>query len=205
MKNKVLLVGAIIISLLFGGLLGYNISNKFLNKTREKNEQREINNNEKQNGSINKLQILSLYKEKISTFSDSNHLYSVIDINNDNIPELLVFTRGKAGNEIIAFTDIYTYDEKKESINNDYIKEIGTLKGRLDFNTSLYKMNNGRLLAVYGYMGYETKTYYKIENNSLIETEFSSREVPIDEDYIKGDIEIIFKSCTDTSLIDNYK
>ena len=50
-------------------------------------------------------------------------------------------------------------------------------------------------------MGYESTTYYKLENDWLIRTDFSSKET---EDYMKGDSEIQFKLCNDTSLIDNY-
>ena len=62
-------------------------------------------------------------------------------------------------------------------------------------------MNDGKLLSVYGHMGYESTTYYKLENDWLVRTDFSSKET---EDYMTGDNEIKFSSCNDTSLIDNY-
>ena len=119
--------------------------------------------------------------------SDSNHLYSVADINNDDIPELFIYVTGSIGNQIIAETSIYTYDENKGNESSNYIVGVGNISGRIDDNTILYKMNDGRLLSVYGHMGYESTTYYKLENDWLIRTDFSSKET---EDYMKGDSEI---------------
>ncbi len=154
-----------------------------------------------QKSSISKSQILSYYKERISMYNDSNHDYSVVDINNDDIPELFIYTHGNLGHEIIAYTSVFSYDENKGDKLNNYIVDVGTVKGRLDFNSQLYKMNDGRLLSVYGYMGYESTIYFKLENDKLIETDFSSKET---DNYMSGDIAIMFKPCTDTSLIDNF-
>ena len=153
-----------------------------------------------QKSSVSKSQILSYYKERLSTNNENQ--YSVIDINNDNIPELFIYIKGTIGNQIIADTSIYTYDENKGDESNNYIVGIGSIIGRLDNNTILSKMNDGRLLAVFGHMGYETTTYYKLENDWLIRTEFSSRKT---DNYKSGDVEINFKPCSDTSLIDNFK
>lgn len=155
----------------------------------------------KQKSSVNKSQILSYYKDIISDISDSNHLYSVVDINNDDIPELFIYITGTIGNQIIANTSVYTYDENKGDKSNNYVVYIGSINGRIDNNTILYKMNDGKLLSVFGQMGYETTTYFKLENDWLIRTDFSSKET---NEYISGDNEIEFKPCTDTSLIENY-
>lgn len=161
-----------------------------------------LNTNVSQKSSVSKSQILSYYKEKISSFTDSNHQYSVVDINNDDIPELFIYVTGTIGNQIIADTSVYTYDENKGDELSDYVLYVGSISGRIDNNTILYKMNDGKLLSVFGHMGYEVTTYFKLENDWLIRTDFSSKETA---DYMLGDNEIQFKHCTDTSLIDNFK
>ena len=155
-----------------------------------------------QKSSVTKMQILSYYKERVQAFTDDNHQYSVVDINNDDIPELLIYTTGVIGNEIVANVSVYTYDENRGNDYNNYIVSVGIISGRIDNNTILYKMNDGRLLSVYGHMGSENITYFKLENDWLIRTEFSSRQT---DDYMNGDNEIQFKSCTDMSLIDNFE
>ena len=168
----------------------------------------EDNNNDKslttndisQKSSISKSQILSYYKDKISDLSSDNQ-YSVVDINNDDIPELFIYVTGVIGNQIIADTSVYTYDENKGNEDNNYIVYVGSISGRIDNNTILYKMNDGSLLSVYGHMGYESIAYFKLQNDWLVRTDFSSKET---NDYMLGDTEIQFMSCDDTSLIDNY-
>ncbi len=168
----------------------------------------EDNNNDKslttndisQKSSISKSQILSYYKDKISDLSSDNQ-YSVVDINNDDIPELFIYVTGVIGNQIIADTSVYTYDENKGNEDNNYIVYVGSISGRIDNNTILYKMNDGSLLSVYGHMGYESIAYFKLQNDWLVRTDFSSKET---NDYMLGDTEIQFISCDDTSLIDNY-
>ncbi|MGM9850146.1 MAG: hypothetical protein ACI31V_04545 [Bacilli bacterium] len=159
-------------------------------------------NDVKQKSSVSKSQILSYYKEKISDLSTSDNLYSVVDINDDDIPELFIYVTGVVGNQIIADTSIYTYDENKCNEDNNYIVFVGSVSGRIDNNTILYKMNDGKLLSVFGHMGYESVAYYELKNDWLVRTEFSSKET---NDYMTGDTEIQFVSCDDTSLIDNYR
>ncbi len=159
-------------------------------------------NDVKQKSSVSKSQILSYYKEKISDLSTSDNLYSVVDINDDDIPELFIYVTGVVGNQIIADTSIYTYDENKGNEDNNYIVFVGSVNGRIDNNTILYKMNDGKLLSVFGHMGYESIAYYELKNDWLVRTEFSSKET---NDYMTGDTEIQFVSCDDTSLIDNYR
>lgn len=159
-------------------------------------------NDVKQKSSVSKSQILSYYKEKISDLSTSDNLYSVVDINDDDIPELFIYVTGVVGNQIIADTSIYTYDENKGNEDNNYIVFVGSVNGRIDNNTILYKMNDGKLLSVFGHMGYESIAYYELKNDWLVRTEFSSKET---NDYMTSDTEIQFVSCDDTSLIDNYR
>lgn len=155
-----------------------------------------------QKSSVSKSQILSYYKDKISDLSVSDHLYSIVDINDDDIPELFIYVTGVIGNQIVANTSIYTYDENKGNVDNNYVVYVGSVNGRIDNNTILYKMNDGRLLSVFGHMGYESISYYELKNNWLVRTDFSSKET---NDYMIGDTEIEFVSCDDISLIDNYK
>ena len=185
------------------GMLDFNINTKKDNNTTNNVDNNEPTNNNivSQKSSVSKSEILSYYKNIISMHNGSNHQYSVIDINNDDIPELFIFITGTIDNQIIAETSVYTYDENKGDKSSNYVVGIGSISGRIDNNTILYKMNDGRLLSVYGHMGYESTTYYKLENDWLVRTEFSSKET---EDYTKGDNEIKFSPCTDTSLIDNY-
>lgn len=155
-----------------------------------------------QKSSVSKSQILSYYKDKISDLSVSDHLYSIVDINDDGIPELFIYVTGVIGNQIVADTSVYTYDENKVNADNNYVVYVGSVNGRIDNNTILYKMNDGRLLSVFGHMGYESISYYELKNDWLVRTDFSSKET---NDYMIGDTEIEFVSCDDISLIDNYK
>lgn len=159
-------------------------------------------NDVKQKSLVSKSQILSYYKEKISDLSTSDNLYSVVDINDDDIPELFIYVTGVVGNQIIADTSIYTYDENKGNEDNNYIVFVGSVSGRIDNNTILYKMNDGKLLSVFGHMGYESIAYYELKNDWLVRTDFSSKET---NDYMIGDTELQFVSCDDISLIDNYR
>ena len=172
------------------------------NNTKETNNVSPDSKVIEQKSTVSKSQILEYYKEKLSNFTDPNFQYSIMDINNDDIPELFIYVTGTIGNQIIADTSIYTYDENKGDKLNDYIVNIGSINGRIDNDTTLYKMKDGSLLSVIGKMGYENKSYYKLENDWLVRTDFASKET---NDYIVGDYEIQFKTCTDLSLIENYK
>lgn len=156
----------------------------------------------KQKSSVNNSQIIKYYKNMIMDYDDARHDYSVADINNDNIPELFIYTHGIIGNLIIAEVNIYTYDEAIGNEYDNFIVFVGTLNGRIDKDTVFYKMNDGKLLSVTGNMGYETTSYYRLENDWLIRTSTQSKET---QEYMIGDNEIIFKPCTDTSLLDDYK
>lgn len=192
----------IVILLVLVVLIGTGIISFKSNEQQVSENNNSLNVNVSQKSSVSKSQILSYYKEKILSFTDSNHQYSVVDINNDDIPELFIYVTGTIGNQIIADTSVYTYDENKGDELSDYVVYVGSISGRIDNNTILYKMNDGKLLSVFGHMGYEVTTYFKLENDWLIRTDFSSRET---DDYMLGDNEIQFKPCTDISLIDNFK
>ena len=157
-----------------------------------------------QKSSVPTTQILDYYSKRLSS---TDNMYSIADINDDKIPELFVFTTGTYKNTILAETFVYTYDENTGDKTNNYIVFLGQISGRVDTNTEFYKMNDGRLLKVYGHMGYEETTYYRLTNDWLVREEFSSREIDekSGEDYISGDVKIEFKKVSDKSLLKNYK
>ena len=205
-SSNVLLVAIIIILSALVVLTGTGVVS-FKNNTSDDaqiSDDSNVSSNEndvKQKSSVSKSQILSYYKEKISDLSASDHLYTIADINNDDIPELFIYVTGVVGNQIIADTSVYTYDENKGNEDNNYIVFVGSVSGRIDNNTILYKMNDGKLLSVFGHMGYESIAYYELKNDWLVRTDFSSKET---NDYMIGDTELQFVSCDDTSLIDSY-
>ncbi len=156
----------------------------------------------KQKSSVETSQIIKYYKSMVADYEEARHEYSVVDINNDNIPELFIYTHGIIGNYIIANTNIYTYDENLGNDDNNYIVFVGTIDGRLDKDTIFYKMNDGSLLSVSGNMGYEITSSYRLENDWIVRKNYTTKQV---EEYMTGDKEITFMPCTDTSLLDEYK
>ena len=206
-KGVIFILGVIIVILsvlvvLTGtGSLSFKDSENHNITVCEDNDDKSLSTNDvSQKSSISKSQILSYYNDKISDLSSDNQ-YSVMDINNDDIPELFIYVTGVIGNQIIADTSVYTYDENKGNEDNNYIVYVGSVSGRIDNNTILYKMNDGKLLSVFGHMGYESIAYYELKNDWLVRTDFSSKET---NDYMIGDTELQFVSCDDTSLIDSY-
>ena len=206
-KGVIFILGVIIVILsvlvvLTGtGSLNFKDSENHNITVCEDNDDKSLSTNDvSQKSSISKSQILSYYNDKISDLSSDNQ-YSVMDINNDDIPELFIYVTGVIGNQIIADTSVYTYDENKGNEDNNYIVYVGSINGRIDNNTILYKMNDGKLLSVFGHMGYESIVYFELKNDWLVRTDFSSKET---DDYMLGDTEIQFMPCDDTSLIDNF-
>ena len=169
-------------------------------------ENDESTNSQKQKSSVETSKILEYYKERTGLYaadsSNAEHYYAIEDINNDGIPELFVYFGGFMENVVIGETSIYTYDENFGSASNHYIVSIGTIPGRLNINTLFYKMNDGNLLSVYAHSGHEETSTYKLKNNWLTRINHSTKET---NDYTKGDKEIVFKQCYDTSLFDNYR
>lgn len=198
----IIVILSVLVVLIGTGVVGFKNNTNDDVQISDDNNVSSNENDVKQKSSVSKSQILSYYKEKISDLSTSDNLYSVVDINDDDIPELFIYVTGVVGNQIIADTSIYTYDENKGNEDNNYVVFVGSVSGRIDNNTILYKMNDGKLLSVFGHMGYESIAYYELKNDWLVRTDFSSKET---NDYMIGDTEIQFVSCDDTSLIDNYK
>lgn len=194
MKNKTIIVIlsiVITILLLLLILLGVGvISFKYNENTPDTKAEQKV--------TVSKEEILKYYKSIMSDNADEHHKCSIIDINDDNIPELFIYTTGVIGNEIVAITNTFTYDENVGTKDNDYIVRSGILSGRIDDNTVFYKMNDGSLLSVFGHMGYEIVSSYKLENDWFNRTSISYKYV---DKYMTGDNIIEFKSCSDESLI----
>ena len=163
-------------------------------------------NNKKQKSSVETSKILEYYKDRVAVCatdsSNTEYKYALVDINDDDIPELIIYTGGFLGSTIIGDLSIYSYDENTGNSSSHYVIQVGTIHGRLGLNTTLYKMNDGTLLSVYGHSGYEETASYKLENDWLVRIKFTSVE---SDNYTKGDKEITFAECSDTSLFDNYK
>lgn len=98
--------------------------------------------------------------------------YSVYDMDADGIPELFV----SYGESYDQTGEVYTLDEQEAG----EIKYLGNFNGE---NTSLYVEEDGRVVAVYGYMGTEVLTYLYKNGDSLIVAEQPYRELGADEDY----------------------
>ena len=175
--------------------------------TDTKNTTADTNNSnaEKKSRESDRSKAISKYKEVIASYNYDtgwvDNMYAVYDIDKDSIPELFIYTLKTNNNVIDAYTTVFKYDISK----NDTIN-VGKIDGRIDSNTAIYMMNDGRLLAVYGHLGFEKTTYYSYKNGKLTKEETSKeREIGEGEDYIKGDKLIDFIGCKNTSLIDNYK
>ena len=128
MKNKsgkgviITLVVIIVLLLALVVLMGMGVVDfKFNSSTKDqqtnekntKNENNNVDNNDSSNSSVvsqkssvSKEQILAYYKDRLSMVADSNHLYSISDLNNDDIPELFIYVTGNVGNQIIADTSL---------------------------------------------------------------------------------------------------
>ena len=156
------------------------------------------NTSYKGKSSVSKEEILKYYKSIMSDNTDEYHKCSIIDINDDDIPELFIYTTGVIGNEIVANINTFTYDENIGNKDNNYVVGTGILSGRIDNNTILYKMNDGSLLSVFGHMGYEVVSRFKLENAWFNRISISYKYV---DKYMTGDNIIEFKSCSDESLM----
>ena len=134
----------------------------------------------------------SAYKDLLSVYVE-NTIYTLTDINNDGIPELII----KVGeNEAEYELHFFTFKDKK-------IKELGNISGG---HCGLYgDSNQNYILKVYGHMGYEIVSHIEIKDGKIVETEVSQRTIGEDEGYTKGDVDLEFCSFDDYKLIDNYQ
>ena len=81
----IIVILLVLVVLISTGIISFKSNEQQVNENNNS-----LNMNVSQKSSVSKSQILSYYKEKISSFTDSNHQYSVVDINNDDIPELFM-------------------------------------------------------------------------------------------------------------------
>ena len=97
------------------------------------------------------------------------------DIDKDGMDELIIIHGTCEADMEINF---FTYKDKE-------VVNLGILSGT---HSVLYIMNNQNyLLKVVAHMGYENVCKISIKNNKIVEEEISSRYVPENEEYTKGD------------------
>lgn len=137
--------------------------------------------------------LLDLYEEKL----DGQDRYALLDIDDNGKVDLITYKEDMASDKVIANYTFYT------CIDNNVV-EIGKVAGKID-NNVLYKMKDNTLLVVYGYMGYEIKTSYKIVEDKLIKQDSEEREVESGENYAVGDSIIPFDFVTDKIQFENYR
>ncbi len=159
------------------------------NEIIEKNE----NKQEEDNQEISNSKIMELYEEKLL----GQDRYALSDIDGNGIVDLITYKEDMSSDKIIANYIFYTY-------SNGEIIEIGKITGRID-NNILYKMKDNTLLVVYGHMGYEIKTLYKIEKEKLVKVNSEENEIPVGENYATGDEIIPFDFTTDKIQFENYR
>ncbi len=98
-------------------------------------------NSKKQKSSVETSKILEYYKDRVAVCatdsSNTEYKYALVDINDDDIPELILYTGGFLGSTIIGEFSVYTYDENIGSASSHYIVSVGTIQGRLNLNTML--------------------------------------------------------------------
>ena len=105
----------------------------------------------------------------LSQYIETDATYSVYDMNDDNIPEIIVMN-----GTIAADTKFYLYDLKK---NTAEPIEFGS-------GNSMLCGYDGNIILQYCKMGFETITEYKYDGNEFSEDILLDREVPLDEDYL---------------------
>lgn len=223
-KNIIIILLVVIIAMLLGiiglmatGFITFNVNDnveKMGNNTDndeivtedENSNDNNINDGNKeiykQIMTISLSKLMDVYRERVQYFASSpiETNYGIVDINNDNIPELII-KRGSSEAEYECY--FYTYDEnEKFSDYEDHIVSVGSISCG---HTSLYKMNDNTLLMLYAHMGYEETTYFKLENNWLIRTSYNSRVLSDDESYKSGDQSIKLVSSNDDSEFNKYK
>lgn len=186
----ILVIINIILIILIGLILSRNIS---------------FNNNYSNNKmTISMNELMNLYKEKLNSYVPDHNMdiqiyYSIIDINKDNIPELVI----KSGSAEADYKFIfYTYNENNDYYAfDDYVVYAGTSDGG---HSSLYEMNNKNyLMNIYAHMGAESVSYLTLENDWIVEKRISQRIT--EDEYKSGDKYIKLVDYKDTSLFDSYK
>lgn len=182
-----------------------------LNNVNENNVQVNTNSNNGGSNSNSTSEVRSIsgwedaYKNKLKTteqeakaeqgnmYSDYEDNYSIHDINNDGIPELLVY---KGTSEADWTLEIYTYKNKN-------LEKLGNMSFS---HSAMYIMYDGNYLKlVHGQMGYES--VYKVyinSNGELVKEKTSERELAEGEDYEEGDQYLDTFAYSNFEAIDYY-
>ena len=130
--------------------------------------------------------------EKNRESNDLSIRYYIADIDNNEIPELLIENYTAESDRNI---DVYTYKENK-------IISLG------NFGTSqiaLYKMlDKDYILGVYGHMGDEETYKIYIRENTIKKEILGNRKINPDEGYTEGDVLLEKVDILEKSLIENY-
>ena len=144
--------------------------------------------------------VKTAYTNEVSSYKD-NELYSVADLNNDGVPELLHFVTAitESSNTIVADLFIYTFDATKGEVVS-----AGIVYGRVDNDTSVYALNDGTFVLSYYHMGYEKNTYYKLDNNWVVRTKDNDAVQAANPTKFNGTA-VQFKKAADKSLLATIK
>ncbi len=121
--------------------------------------------------------IYNAYEETAKQYANDPSGYNFIgyygytDIDNDGLPEMVLFTPGGEANKELK---IFSYDAGS-------VKEIGSVYGG---HTAVYAYpgHNGLIIG-WGHMGSETFSVLSIENGEISMEDFGSREIGENEEY----------------------
>lgn len=153
---------------------------------------------------ISNSELMTLYANMVSRST----IYTIADINKDDIPELIVSHDG-AENATKEYT-VYTYDENNTT-TNDYQKLVnaGTFSNT---DGMVYLLEDGTLLSFSGIQCVETQDYYNMYKGNLVRNPEMGGTKNLgdgrDCEYSKAPedaTELTFKPSSDHSLLDNYK
>lgn len=115
------------------------------------------------------------YNKYLSDFQGKKIRSSIIDINKDGTPELMIESGSYEAEKRMQF---YTY------IDED-IKDLGQIGTS---NIVFYEMNNETyLLGVYGHAGYEETYKVYIEGDKIKKEVMGYRQINLEEGYTEGD------------------
>lgn len=115
------------------------------------------------------------YNKYLSDFQGEKIRSSIIDINKDGTPELMIERGSYEAEKTMQF---YTY------IDED-IKDLGKIGTS---NIIFYEMNNETyLLGVYGHAGYEETYKVYIEGDKIKKEVMGYRQINLEEGYTEGD------------------
>lgn len=196
MKKRIaILIIIILISLALGFLLAKGI----IPKISEDSNNEIVNNNVVEDPMTNSAEENNesnwkdKFKEIIKGYQETEDaLYTLSDIEKDNVPELIIRTGASEAEYMYHF-----YSFKDNTLG--MIGEIGA------GHTLLYEMNDEKyIIAVYAHMGYETVSNISIVDNKIKYEEVSRSEVAVNTEYTEGDKVLELYEVSNLEIIDNY-